>query len=109
MLGDANKHIGDLVEGNHDKVTAGGRFIREFLTNGEYVLVNGTNKSHNGPFTRVDPADPNNDARKSCLDLVIMSKSLFKYVDTMTIDKDRILAPNSINKKRLITTRARAV
>ena len=28
LLGDTNKHIGNLVEGNHEKITAGGKLIR---------------------------------------------------------------------------------
>ena len=40
LLGDLNKHVGDLIEGNHDKVTAGGKLVRDFLSNNEYILVN---------------------------------------------------------------------
>ena len=101
MLGDANKHIGDMIEGNNEKVSKGGELIREFLKDDDYVLVNGTSKVIGGPFTRVDPADPDNDSKKSCLDLVIMSRKLFNFVDSMTIDKDRAFSPHSINNKKL--------
>ena len=76
MVGDFNKHIGNVVKDNHDKVTAGGKLVREFLLNEKYVLLNSCDMVENGPFTRIDPSDPNNNERKSCLDLVIMSKYL---------------------------------
>ena len=101
LLGNTNKHVGDLIDGNHDKVTKGGELIREFLSSGDYVLVNGTSKVIGGPFTRVDPADPDNDLKKSCLDLVIMSRKLFNFVDSMTIDKNRVISPHSINNNKV--------
>ena len=39
-----------------------------------------------GPFTRVDPADPNN---KSCLDLIICSAYLRPFIDKLIIDSNR--------------------
>ena len=57
VIGDANKLVGDLVPGNSAKVTAGGRLIRDFLSNGDYVLLNSSELVENGPYTRIDPAD----------------------------------------------------
>ena len=58
ILGDINKHVGDIIEGNHDKVTFGGRLIKKLLETEKYELVNSTKKVVGGPFTRYDPADP---------------------------------------------------
>ena len=96
---DANRLVGDIVSNNNDKVSAGGRLIRDFLENDNYVLVNSTDKMVDGPFTRIDPAD---ESRKSCLDLIIMSKNLFKYVKEVTIDKDRKYTPFHVTGKRRI-------
>ena len=90
IIGDLNRHVGDLIVGNEkDKVSFGGQLIRELLDTGKYCLVNASDKVVGGPFTRYDPSDPSNDDKKSVLELCIVSKELFKYVDSLTIDKER--------------------
>ena len=49
---------------------------------------------------REDPADP---TKKSCLDLIIMSEQLEKYVEKVIIDKERKFTPCSISKNGKIT------
>ena len=83
--GDQNKHVGDIIDGNHEKVTFGGQLIRNMLKSDKFVLVNSTSKVIGGPFTRYDPSDPKCDIKKSCLDLAIMSKELLKYLDKMKL------------------------
>ena len=63
------------------------------LDTGRYLLVNATEKCIGGPYTRVDPSDPSNDDKKSVLELCVISKELFKYVETLVIDKDRKFTP----------------
>ena len=58
LIGDMNKHIGSFIKGNHDKITPGGRRVVEFVASGDYVILNGSNKEINGPFTRYDPSSP---------------------------------------------------
>ena len=101
VLGDFNKHVGDIIEGNSDKVTEGGKLIKDFLKNGEYVLLNSlTDKVIGGPFTRVEPSDPENNEKKSCLDFIIVSKGLAKYVESVEIDRERKVTPcHAINTK----------
>ena len=70
--------------------------------NGEYVLVNSSDKTINGPFTRYCPEDPDNDLRKSTLDLVIVSKRLFEYVDKLEIDKNLKWTPFRTTKKGIL-------
>ena len=86
LIGDFNKHIGDLVQGNSSKVSYGGKLLRDFLEEKEYVLVNSMSKVIGGPFTRYDPSVPNRNDMKSCLDLIIISKSLCKYLKNIEID-----------------------
>ena len=65
IIGDLNRHVGGLIEGNEkDKISFGGQFIVD-LDTGRYVLVNASDKCTGGPFTRVDSADPYNDDKKS--------------------------------------------
>ena len=105
ILGDFNKHIGSDhlgVYGNHDKITYGGSLVRDLVNSGDIILVNNTNKCEGGPFTKKDPSDPNNDNKKSCLDLCLVSKDLFRYIDKLIIDKNeqfemgRVVVKNDI-------------
>ena len=57
--------------------------MRELLLSGDFSLVNSSSKVIGGPFTRFDPSDPDN---KSCLDLVIVSVNMNKYVKELYID-----------------------
>ena len=104
IIGDFNKHVGDIIEGNHSKITEGGRLIRELLNNGDYVLLNSlTSKIKGGPFTRVEPSDPDNDDKKSCIDFIIASSDLVKYVDEIVIDRDRKVTPSHAMKSNKLT------
>merc|ERR1711954_157649 len=71
-------------------------------TNGEYILVNGTSKTVGGPFTRYSPEDPDDDNKKSMLDLVIASKNLFRYIIKLEIDKNLNWTPyRTINRNKI--------
>ena len=103
LIGDFNKHIGNVIPNNHDRVTAGGKLVRDLLESDQYILLNGSPKEVDGPFTREDPSDPKNNQKKSVLDLIIISKGLYKYVESLTIDKYRKFTPcHSINKSRTV-------
>ena len=67
--------------------------MKNLLMTGKYTLVNASNKATGGPYTRYDPSNPKDDCRKSALDLIIISKELFKYVEVMIIDKNLNLTP----------------
>ena len=88
LIGDLNKHVGDMIKDNHTKVTFGGELIKESLKSDKFLLLNSTNKVTSGPFTQYNPSAPNNDELKSCIDLIIISKGLLRYVNTLNIDKD---------------------
>ena len=106
MIGDLNKAIGNKengVQGNHAKVSFGGRLVHKLLETEEYILVNNTNKSVGGPFTRYDPADPANEDKMSCLELVIVSKELFEHVDELLIDRNKVFTPHRATGKGKIT------
>ena len=66
-------------------------------------MLNGTNKVNGGPFTRYNPSAPDDDDLKSCIDLIIISKGLLKYVKVMTIDKDLNFTPGRpVSKKKMV-------
>ena len=55
------------------------------------------------PFTRLKPSDPDNNLKKSCLNFIILSKPLAKYVDSIKIDKERTMTPcHAMNKNKLV-------
>ena len=76
LIGDMNKHLSDTIIKDNKKQTHGGKLLNAFLSNKDYVLVNATEKTVNGPYTRYETNDPMNDEKKSALDLVIVSKNL---------------------------------
>ena len=105
IVGDLNKHLGLEIKDNRDKVSFGGKVLRDFLKDGNYVLLNATDKVKNGPFTRYDPTFPLDDSLKSCLDLVIVSTSLFQYVSELIIDKEMNFTPcHPISNGRMVFT-----
>ena len=75
LLGDLNKLVGIGewgVPGNKPEISLGGRLLRDLLSMGNWVLVNGLGQEivQGGPFTRKDPATGN----ESCLDLFVVSR-----------------------------------
>ena len=106
LLGDMNKHVGNGIygiQGNIEKVSFGGKLVHRFLSSGKYKLVNNTSKCLGGPFTRVDPSNPDN---KSCLSLVIVSYDLYDSIDCLKIDNERLMTPHrpvGRNKKFVYT------
>ena len=93
VLGDLNKLVGDIVPGNHEKISFGGELERELLKNEDYILVNATELAVGGPFTRYEPNDEKNEDKKSCLDLVIVSVELMVYLKSIQIDKNLRFTP----------------
>ena len=105
LIGDMNKHVGDIVPGNHKKISYGGSLVKELVNTKKYTLVNSMAKVKGGPFTRYNPANPSDDKYKSCIDLIIMNKELAKYVDEVVIDKELKFTPGRpLPGKRLCHT-----
>ena len=75
-----------------------GNLVHKLLATGKYILVNNSLKCEGGPFTRVDPSNPN---IKSVLSLVIISVGLENYVEKLEIDQQRKVTPHrAISKNR---------
>ena len=94
LIGDMNKLVGNGplgVKDNNVKVTFGGKLVHQLLQDGKYILLNNSDKCAGGPFTRIDPSNPN---IKSCLSLVIVSAGLEDYVEELLIDKERKFTPH---------------
>ena len=52
----------------------------------------------NGPFMRYDKSDPNNNEKKSLLDLVVVSTDLLKYIERLEVDKELKWTPSRGSK-----------
>ena len=74
------------VKSNHSKISFGGGLLRALLSEGHYICSYYHPNATGGPWTRVDPANPET---KSCLDLVIISSDLLPFFLSLTIDPDR--------------------
>ena len=86
IAGDLNAHVGTVVHGNHEKVSTRGKLILELLETGDFTLVNSLDVVVNGPFTRYDVKDSNNEDKKSLLDYIIVSTNLVKYIEKLEVD-----------------------
>ena len=96
IIGDLNNHIGndDLgVKDNIPKVSFGGELVRALLQGGNYCCLNNHQNTVGGPFTRYDPAYPDDPNKMSCLDLVIVSVNLLPYFKSLVIDKEKKFSP----------------
>ena len=93
LIGDFNRHVGSIIPGNKEKLSFGGKLVRDLIDTQKYILVNATEKAVGGPYTRYDPADPTSEAKKSALDLCIVSLELFNYVEKLVIDKTFTFTP----------------
>ena len=103
LLGDLNKHVGEIIPGNHKKCSFGGKLVKDLLNTDKFILANALKSVEGGPFTRYDPANPDNDDKKSCLDLIIMSKNLSKYVENLIIDKKLAFTPGrAVSKSKIV-------
>ena len=58
--------------------------------------MNNTDKCIGGPWTRRDPSDYE---KLSCLDLVIVSISLYPFIKKLIIDKDGNFSMNRVTQK----------
>ena len=86
IASDINKKLGNdeyCIKDNHEEISYGGMLVRKLIASGEYGYANNTDKVEGGPFTRINPA---NEENKTLLDVIILSKSLVKFLDKLIID-----------------------
>ena len=99
LTGDMNAHVGNDewgIPGNHEKVSARGKEIRDLLMREEkFVLLNASETTQGGPATRFDPS--NND-KWSALDMVICNRLMERHIKLMRIDSDRNFSFKRVRK-----------
>ena len=96
IIGDLNRAVGigaHGVRGNKIKISQGGKLIRDLIKTDRYVLINNLDLVVGGPWTWVDRQD---NARRSCLDLGIVSVSLVPFITNVVIDNDRKFTPRRV-------------
>jgi len=93
FIGDMNRHLGKVISGSREGLSYGGKQLINLLESGKYALVNSSEVTIGGPYTRYDPSDPENEGKKSILDLCIVSNDLLPHVESLTIDKEKRFTP----------------
>ena len=95
MIGDLNRAVGSIIEGNNSTVSTGGQMLRDLLEQEqeeqeqeeeqkkEYFLLNASNMAIGGQWTWVSRADS---SVRSCIDLCIVSANLMPFVTKVEID-----------------------
>ena len=104
-MGDMNRNIGNDEYGfkdNKDKISKGGKMIREFVKDKSYTILNNMDTAQNGPWTWIDRQDSRT---KSCLDLAIASDCLLPYVTLVWVDRENKFTPRRVlrNKNKFKT------
>ena len=75
--------------------------MKELLETGKYILANASPKAMGGPHTRYEPGSFSDISKRSCLDLIIVSKSLEQYIDEVIIDKELKFTPGYVTGNRM--------
>ena len=100
IMGDMNRAVGNDewgTKGNKERVSNGGKLIRDLLKTNQYILLNNLNLVEGGPWTFIDRQDS---TRKSCLDLCIISVNLLPFIAKVQVDKDRKFTPRRVIKRK---------
>ena len=87
IICDLNRAVGSEqlgVCGNHDRVSYGGKLVREMIKEKDCILLN--NMAEGGPWTWKQRGKED---IKSCLDLAICSRNLAPFVKGVLIDKEK--------------------
>lgn len=93
IIGDFNCKVGKEIEGNHDRVSKGGKMLNKMITKQGMSIVNSMNIC-NGLWTRVE----NN--KKSILDYVMTFKEDGRYIKSMKIDESRLDGVYSVKQRK---------
>ena len=114
LIGDLNRAVGSVIEGNNSTVSPGGQLVRDLLEQEqegqeeeeqrkEYFLLNSSNMAEGGPWTWVSRADS---LIRSCIDLCIVSANLMPYVTKVVIDSKQLFCAKKVvrsaGKEKLI-------
>ena len=98
--GDKNRKVGNDeygVKGNKDKISFGGKLIRNMIKERQYVLINNLDLVLGGLWTWVDRQDS---TRKRCLDMGIMSVSVLPFLTKIEIDSEKKITQRRVIKKK---------
>ena len=104
-MGDMNRAIGNDnlgIKDNKDKISKGGKMIRDLIREKPYTILNNLDTAKDGPWTWTDRQ---NSRTQSCLDLVIASDLLLPYVTLVWVDRERKFTPRRVlrSKKKIKT------
>ena len=97
VVGDMNRHVGDIIPGNDDRVSFGGSLWRDLLSVGEFHLLNAAqDKVRGGPFTWFRPGG----GARSALSLWIVCSDTLPHVELLTIDDLKDITPFRVKGRK---------
>ena len=92
MMGDFNCKIGEIIPGNTNEVTKGGRILLKMINKYNLCVLNGE-KICSGKWSRIEGQD------KSILDYVITRNEGKDIFSSMQIDEEKLLTPYTVEKE----------
>ena len=95
-MGDFNSKVGNIIQGNSDKITKGGKILLKIIQKYNMTIIN-TMKITKGTWTRTMTRLYKDE--KAILDYIIINKSDEDCVLKFTIDENKTLAPYRIIKE----------
>ena len=95
MMGDLNCKIGQLVSGNTEEVTKGGKVLAAMCEKLDMSILN-TESLCNGTWTRIS------NGKKSVLDYMIVNKEDVPIIKNVTVDELKEMTPYRLNENKQI-------
>ena len=100
VVGDLNMKVGEIIKGNQDQISKGGRMLLKLMNKRKLELINGSPKC-SGLWTRIVKTDSENDERKSVLDYVLTNQKCYHKVEHMHMGEDRNFVMQKYSKDRI--------
>ena len=92
LMGDFNCRVGELIKGNEERISKGGKYLKKVVEKKDLVILNTVEKTI-GRWTRIEGN------QKSIIDYVIMDKSEEENILKMEIDEEKEWTPYHIVRK----------
>eukprot|EP00112_Aurelia_sp_Birch-Aquarium-sp1_P004051 Seg1459.6 transcript_id=Seg1459.6/GoldUCD/mRNA.D3Y31 product="hypothetical protein" protein_id=Seg1459.6/GoldUCD/D3Y31 len=100
VIGDFNMRLGLDEKSGSKSTSAGGKKLLKVISKRKLRIVN-QSKQCFGKWTRISTTNPNNEAMKSVLDLIIANDKCFNSVSKMLIDEEREYILEKVTKYKI--------
>ena len=100
VIGDFNMKLGLDEKSGSKPTSAGGKKLLKVISKRKLKIINQSEKCF-GKWTRISTTNPNNEAMKSVLDLIITNDKCFNAVSKMVIDEKREYILEKVTKYKI--------